>query len=305
MAAVFSIDKLELPLHVITHNDDTLASHSSTSDTDAFETDIEARDTFDEVPRCVICGRGSSLVYRHIIPHTEQHTWDLARAMGYVHPNAKRLVKHDPRNGLLMCPSDFADFTNYIFFIRYVPQHEKFVYVNPAQDRSLGHLHGKAVALSPHDRHAVYAALFEIHEARVRGLHSFMPGIVDIDAPIAFQDWIVEDGFVSDSGGLRHCSGRPMIQEGIPTAGQLSAATTTDAIEPTSTPQQNMPSTGDVPHFITLGPHDDITPILAAQHRSESWKQAGIELTDWSGTAEENIRKYRELVGSSSSEADA
>ena len=43
-----------------------------------------------------------------------------------------------------------------------------------------------------------------------------------------------------------------------------------------------------------------INEILAATHASETWKACVVENTSWEGTAEENINKYRSVVGSSS-----
>ena len=46
--------------------------------------------------------------------------WDQMKAKGFVPPEAKS-VAHEPRNGILMCPTHHALSDQFYYYIRWVP----------------------------------------------------------------------------------------------------------------------------------------------------------------------------------------
>ena len=183
-------------------------------------------------------------------------------------------------------------------------QDRKYVFINVSGSPWLRSYHGKAVALSPDDRHAVFPTAFLIHEVRARAFHPFVDGRFDIPAPIQFQDWIFKEGYVADDGTLmhKHKSSRPAQIDptatpmhpvpGLGPAGDSSA---------TQTDSQERP--GQQPSQLAYIDQADVAKILAATHQMFSWRACMMEGTDWSGTTEQNVQKYNELFGEGSRDA--
>ena len=114
---------------------------SDISTVTAFRSGIDNRDRFAGRPRCVVCGVGEIEVLQHchIIPVAEpskvcmtQHLnlalandalqWVELKDHGWIPQHAKHSGEHEPRNGLLMCPTHQLLFDRYYFFIRYMPR---------------------------------------------------------------------------------------------------------------------------------------------------------------------------------------
>ncbi|KAH0591526.1 hypothetical protein H2248_001588 [Termitomyces sp. 'cryptogamus'] len=101
----------------------------------------------------------------------------------------------EPRNALVMCPSHHDEFSQYYFFIRYMPSIHKYIFITPEFFRSerspIEQYHSKALPLPP--------SLLLIHKFRVRGHNPFAPNHyrVPVDARIRWQHWVKEDWVVN------------------------------------------------------------------------------------------------------------
>ncbi|KAH8994922.1 hypothetical protein EDB92DRAFT_1934172 [Lactarius akahatsu] len=236
------------------------------STTTAFEVSIRERDRFLGRMRCVICGiAGSTLLQHcHIIGQAEPRT------VSFIPPETKEGPQHEPRNGLLMCNFHHAPFDKFHFFIRFVPDTQRFIFVNYSGSDELQRYHGKAIGLDNQDRHAPFPSLFVIHEIRVRGFHPFQPISSEVPDGNPFQDWIVADGVFDDisRSQRQHLSQFPHVAT----------------------------NSGPGVHTLELNANI-INEILAATHAMPSWKACVVEGTSWDGTANENIEKYISSIG--------
>ena len=176
----------------------------------------------------------------------------------------------------------------------YFQQIRIFVYVNFSQIQDLEQFHGKAVKLDSGHRHSPLPILFLIQEMRTRG---FYPWCTDrpIHRPLS-TTYTVDDigrGGVADLGGASVNDTGGMDE---PDGSGGAASSCGEPGEP--------PSTGINQQYLTFGnPFQD--PELLESMRREweqlpNWKSANIEGLTWEGTAEENARKYIDLVGVSS-----
>ncbi|KXN82722.1 hypothetical protein AN958_02060 [Leucoagaricus sp. SymC.cos] len=263
------------------------------STTTAFDTGIEQRDTFLGQPRCIICGLAHSILLQHchIIRDSELHIWSNLKARHWIPSQAKAHPRHEPRDGLLMCIHHHIMFDAYNFFIRFVPDTRKFVFVNYSNEPILQQFHGKAIALDIKDHYAPFPSLFILHEMRVRGFRPFEPIEPDMPDDGPWQDWITSDGVfdnVSDS----------FKRDSPPDNGDNN----NDNSFSTQLQPQHQPtttSTGDASsgkRRVTLNA-DVIAEILAATRVMPSWKACQMEGTSWTGTAQENIEKYVSSIG--------
>ncbi|KAH9068382.1 hypothetical protein EDB83DRAFT_2290756 [Lactarius deliciosus] len=253
------------------------------STTTAFEASIRERDRFLGRMRCVICGiaGGTLLQYCHIIGQAEPSTWTDLRNRGFIPSQTKRKPQHDPRNGLLMCDDHRTLFDNYLFFLRFVPSTQRFIFVNYSGSDELQRYHGKAIGLDNQDRHAPFPSLFIIHEIRVRGFHPFQPISTEVPDGNPFQDWIIGDGvFDNTSRSFK----RDLSDSGN------SSGTTLPQFPHVAT------NTGPGVHTLELNANI-INEILAATRAMPSWKACEVEGTSWDGTANENIEKYISSIG--------
>ncbi|PPQ71584.1 hypothetical protein CVT26_010552 [Gymnopilus dilepis] len=261
---------------------------SALSTTTAFDTGIDQRDIFLGKRRCIVCGAGRRVVLQHcyIIIDSEPEIWLDLKNRGWIPSQAKALPRHEPRDGLLMCCNHHNLFDAYAFFIRFVPDIQKFVFVNysNSKDPSLAPFHGKAVALNINDRYAPFPSIFIIHEMRVRGFNPFQPTEPDIDGA-SWQDWIYSDGVLDNSSDSLKRD-YPLNNEG--TNDNNTSALSQLQFNPTMTSTSQMSSGG---RRVVLNEHV-IADILAATRASPSWKACQVEGTSWTGTAEENIQKY-------------
>ncbi|TDL25673.1 hypothetical protein BD410DRAFT_813414 [Rickenella mellea] len=242
---------------------------SDLSTSTAFNAGIDERDTFLGKRACIVCGINSrpTLHRCHIIPEIEQDTCN---------------PKHEPRDGMIMCSNHQNLFDVYCFFIRYIPNSRRFVFINYSDLPELLPFHDKAIALDINDRYAPFPSLFILHEMRVRGFYPFEPVAQAIPDDTPWQDLITSNGvFNINSGTFNRSSNR---SNSIPTRPQLESNTMTVGNASSGTPL--LPLNQDV-----------IAEILAATHAMPSWKACQMEGTDWTGTAEENIQKYVSSIG--------
>lgn len=168
----------------------------------------------------------------------------------------------------------------------------RFVLINHSNEPDLQKLHGKLIALDMNLRHAPFPSIFLIHEARVRASHPFAPNTYTLPSDIPWQDWITTEGVFDESTG-RFKTERPPVPPGgdassfdVPTLFQL--------------PFGNTPGSASQAEGNTVSlalDQNAINDILAATRASLSWKTCQIEGTSWDGTTEENIKKYKEIMG--------
>ncbi|KAH9178252.1 hypothetical protein EDB89DRAFT_2111861 [Lactarius sanguifluus] len=231
--------------------------------TTTFETSIDRRDKFLGRKRCVICGCDDSIVLQHVIIVDEaDHFWP-GLTLGRCHwipSRAEENLPYDPRNGLLMCANHQLLFDGCYFFIRFLPDVQKYVLVNYSGRPGLQSFHGKAIALDIKDHHAPSPALFIIHEMCVRGCHPFTPLDPDMPKDSPWQDWIESDGiFDKDSGSFRRNCPPPDNSVTVQPPSWLPFATTNAG--GTSSGQHTLPLNADV-----------VADILAASRAMPSWK---------------------------------
>ncbi|KXN82322.1 hypothetical protein AN958_02703 [Leucoagaricus sp. SymC.cos] len=101
-----------------------------------------------------------------------------------------------------MCIHHHIMFDTYNFFIHFVPDTQKFVFVNYSNEPILQQFHSKAIALNIKDHYAPFPSLFILHEMRVHRFCPFEPIEPDMPDDGPWQDWITSDGVfdnVSDS----------------------------------------------------------------------------------------------------------
>jgi len=259
------------------------------STTSAFNTGINQRDTFLGQRRCIICGF-RSLQHCHIIKDSEPEVWSNLKARNWIPSRAKASPRHEPRDGLLMCPNHHTLFDDYTFFIRFLPNIRKFVLVNYSNHPDLQQCHGKAIALDIRDRYAPFPSLFIIHEMRVRGFHPFQPIEPAMPDDSPWQDWILSHSVFDNASGS-------FKRDSPPDNGDNDDNSFAAQSQPQFQPMTM--STGDTSsggRRVTLNA-DVIADILAATHAMPSWKACQMDGTSWTGTAQENIQKYVSSIG--------
>ncbi|KAH8924262.1 hypothetical protein BT69DRAFT_1261585 [Atractiella rhizophila] len=276
-------------------NPSTTSSHTA-----AFITGINQRDSFSGRGRCLVCGDeaiAAALQHAHIIPEAEEHTWDELMDNGYVPPNAKTVI-HEPRNGLLLCSTHHQWFDKYKVFIRFLPQSQKYVLINYGRISSLAAYHGKALPIQPAHRYAPFVSIFLIHEARVRGQWPFVDPDINIAADPLYQDWVYQCGFVVD-GNLNQNPPIPPSSFGASGSRGDGVDSSADSFSsvPSSIPPLTRTFPPDAPGFTTIRFSDnDIKSVLAAARDMPTWKACIAENTEWRGTAEENIKVYKQIM---------
>jgi hypothetical protein len=218
-------------------------------------------------------------------------------------------VEHEPRNGVNLCDMHHSDFDGYRFFIRWVPsvslnsemmtvfsyyrQIRVFVFVNFSRLEDLEQFHGKTVVLDADHHHSPFPAPFLIQEMRTRGFH---PWCTDRPIPNPRSTTYTignnpGDG-VANLGGESHTGVGLGGSGGMGTPGGNGGAASSSS-EP--------PSTGINQQYLVLGNPFQDPQLLESMRRQwqqlPNWKSATVEGLTWEGTAEENARKYTDLVG--------
>jgi len=167
-------------------------------------------------------------------------------------------------------------------------QVDKFVLINYSDERTLRPFHGKAIAIDVKDRHAPFPSIFIIHEMRVRGHNPFASVVHNLPDDIPWQDWILSDGVFDNTSGSFNRIKPPRNRSSNNSASaqaQLQFQPTTMNVGDTST-RRVVEMNADV-----------ISNILAATYAMPSWKACQMEGTRWTGTGEENIKKYVSSIG--------
>ncbi|KAH9915442.1 uncharacterized protein BXZ73DRAFT_54282 [Epithele typhae] len=288
---------IPLPLAALPHGfQPGVQALTDASNTTAFDTGLDIRDIFLGIQRCVVCGSRMALHHAHIIPKVESDTWAELDEHEWLPENAKISVKHEQRNGLMLCATHHIAFDSHQFFIRFVPgpdgdmQRARFVFINYAEFIEFVHLHYKAIALDPQDRYSPIPSLFVIQEWRVRGRYPFRNTTPDCPDDIKWADWISSTGILRTDGGPGHFA-RPSP----PRPTRRTPARTAQLPAPMASGSGGMSESSTsrpLPHI-----NDAIADILAAQRKMPTWRACTLENTSWDGTADENIEKYVATVG--------
>ncbi|KAK7045999.1 hypothetical protein VNI00_006994 [Paramarasmius palmivorus] len=267
-------------------------SASESSSTTAFFTGLDDRDQFLGQPRCVVCGEDevAALEHCHIIHQSEQHIWDDLKKRKWLPSETKDHPTHESRNGMIMCSNHHYAFDAYLFFIRYNPNTQKFIFINYSGKQSQARYHGKAIALDITHRKAPFPSLFIVHEMRVPGFHPFR-STPDMPSSVQWQDWITSWGMLNSSNSTT------LFRRDMPDSGDDNGNYNTppqfqQQQQPQSQSQTTLPG-----HAPLASLNDSIAGILAATRSMPSWKACQMENTSWAGTADENIQKYITSIG--------
>ncbi|KAH9980546.1 hypothetical protein BJV74DRAFT_779408 [Russula compacta] len=265
-------------------------TESGPSDTVAFNRNLDDRDVFLGERRCVICGQSSSrtLQHCHIVGRLDDAAWSMLKRLEWVPATAKGSPEHESRNGLTMCSNHHLEFDNWEFFIRFQPETGKYIFVHYDSyrtSRALEPFHGKAVALDFKDNRAPLPLLLLVHEYMVRGRNFYQP-TPDVEVASGWQDWIINDGVVSEGDNGSFAFKRSAPTTGPPASQSTNLPAPRTAAPPSGSRTYIMPPTADL-----------VAQLMAAQRTLPSWKSAQMESMSWDGTAEENIKKYAENVG--------
>ncbi|KAL1751954.1 hypothetical protein FB107DRAFT_220962 [Schizophyllum commune] len=278
-SVMYALAAFELPLTTIPTGfgwEDRTSLETFTEET--ADACVTARDTFRGSPCCVVCGEPIPLQYSTL--------WDDLKKRGRLPDWANENAEDEPRNAIILCPNHKGLFESYMCFIRYVPSERKFIFVNYYGDNHTNKkYHGKAVALDINDELAPFPALFLLHEQRVRGFQPFSEPSPLLPKVILWADWILsrdilQPGADGTNPSLFRCEGPP----------RRLYEDKTNRSSPVDI--NGLPgSKGALPLN-----NDVIAEILAATRESASWKSAVVENTSWDGTAEENVKKYQDIM---------
>ncbi|KAF5360468.1 hypothetical protein D9756_004542 [Leucocoprinus leucothites] len=168
------------------------------------------RDVFLGRQRCLVCGIfeatcNSEVLHRCCIASREFWLkWNDLKRRGWIPFNARRRPYHEPRNMLSLCPSHREYLEGYRFFIRFIPQAQKFVFINYSGIQSLQKFHGKAIPLDIREPDTPFPSVFILHEMRVRGTYPFRPAEPDIPEyqDITWQEWVLSEDLFDNVTGL-------------------------------------------------------------------------------------------------------
>jgi hypothetical protein len=157
----------------------------------------------------------------------------------------------------------------------YYQQAHVFIFVHFSQIQELEQFHGKAVVIDADHSYSPFPAPFLIQEMCTRGFHPW-----HTDRPIPHPQ---SSTYTNDNNGGSGNIGR---------LGGSGGAESSNS-EP--------PSTETNQEYFDLGnPFQDPELLESMHHQWQqlpNWKSANIEGLTWEGTAEENVRKYSDLVG--------
>jgi hypothetical protein len=182
----------------------------------------------------------------------------------------------------------------------YYQQARIFVFINFSRNQYLERFHGKSVVLTSDHRYSPFPAPFLIQEMRTRGFH---PWYTDRPTPrLLGTTYTVDDLHNNDEDALDDNDGGGGVADlggdtGVGFGGSGGMGGSGGAASSSS----EHPSPGINQQYLVLGnPFRD--PELLESMRSQwqqlpNWKSATVEGLTWEGTAEENTRKYVDLVG--------
>ncbi|KAJ7670521.1 hypothetical protein B0H17DRAFT_1085788, partial [Mycena rosella] len=198
--------------------------------------------------------------------------WEDLRVRGFIPPNAKG-VEHEARNGILMCGAHHRLFDKLYFYIRWVPEKNSFILGNHSRqvDVNLTPFHGRRVNLDPIDPRVPFAGAFLIQEMRVRGRWPFLS---DRIFPAATQG---DDD--DDDAAKTHT---------VPTSSHSPLP---------------LPSADHAQEFAGFTPSNLFADPAALESFRQllplqpAWKESLFDDVTWEGTAQNNIKKYKDLIG--------
>jgi len=236
---------------------------------------------------CLWVTHPPALTYCHIIPRVEDDTWEEMRDYGFV-PAAAKGVEHETRNGIRLCLNHQTLFDKLYYYIRWMPEERRFVFINHSQWEECADLevyHGRAINLHEGDNRLPFHGAFLFHEMRVRG---YWPLREDraVPLPIPWVDWLGDDGRGGrgrgGSNGHNHGPGKNETGSG--------------RLLRSHGPVPGSSASGKV--FIPTNPFANPTELEALKKsfaEQPNWRAAVKEGTTWEGTADENAAKWREL----------
>ncbi|KAF8335494.1 uncharacterized protein EI90DRAFT_337948 [Cantharellus anzutake] len=268
------------PFNLLDGNPFQYSDHtiSTISGTEAFKSGIQTRGA----DLCVICGfsQPRSLYYCHIIPRVECDTWQAMKDSGFV-PAAAKSVMHEARNGIRLCATHRAYFDTHCFYIRWIPERRRFVFINHSQSEELEVYHGRAINLPEYDDRLPFHGAFLFHEMRVRG-HWPLYEDRAIPLPISWVHWI-------DEGGNRGHSRRR--RRGPDGRGHRGRARSRSHRSRARSRGRGRGRGGD-------GYNQDPSALEALKKsfaEQPNWRASVMEGTSWEGSANENAAKWRKL----------
>lgn len=118
-----------------------------------------------------------------------------------------------------------------------------------------------------------------------RGRNFYQP-TPDVEVASGWQDWMVNDGVVSEGDNGSFTFKRSAPTTGPPASQSTNLPASRTAAPPSGSRARIVPPTADL-----------VAQLMAAQRTLPSWKAAQMESMSWDGTTEENIKKYAENVG--------
>jgi hypothetical protein len=147
--------------------------------------------------------------------------------------------------------------------------------------------HGRAVRLLQHDPRSPFHGAFLFHEMRLRG---FWPLSYDrpISLPILWQTWI-----------RTNSDGDPVeIGDDGDTVSDVADAVNEDI--PDYRHSRRSDDRGSMKWLILTNPFANVAELDTLKRsfaQQPNWKAAVVEGESWDGTAQENISKWKGLVG--------
>ncbi|KAJ7642679.1 hypothetical protein DFH06DRAFT_604522 [Mycena polygramma] len=139
---------------------------SVASNTDAFDTGIDARDA----GQCIVCGSSLNVEHTLIVEKGDWHKWGRLKYLGFIPQNAKGIT-HEARNGVSFCLQHRTAFEKFKFYIRWVPRIQAFLFINHSRKPDLEEYHGHRVNLDPANTRVPFAGAFISQENMVRASH--------------------------------------------------------------------------------------------------------------------------------------
>ncbi|KAJ7654393.1 hypothetical protein DFH06DRAFT_513193 [Mycena polygramma] len=158
---------------------------SVASNTDAFDTGIDARDA----GQCIVCRSSLNVEHTLIVEKGDWHKWGRLKYLGFIPQNAKGIT-HEARNGVSFCLQHRTAFDKFKFYIRWVPrvrysprlvpcytyihglfQIQAFLFINHSRKPALEEYHGHRVNLDPDNTRVPFAGAFISQESMVRASH--------------------------------------------------------------------------------------------------------------------------------------
>ncbi|KAF8735347.1 hypothetical protein AX14_002223 [Amanita brunnescens Koide BX004] len=216
------------------------------------------------------------------------------------HP--EELIMGGRNEGHWFCASNGKGlFDAHCYYIRWMPEERRFVFINHPQSEDLEVHHGKAVNLDASDDRLPFHGAFLFHEMRVRGYWPLQEDRA-IPLPVRWVDWLTTDDNDDDDGdgdgdnGDGGGRGRRGGHGGQVSHGRGGNNETSGRLLRSRGPVPGSSASGKV--FIPSNPFTNPASLEALKRSFEkqpNWKAAVMEGTAWEGNADENAAKWRKL----------